>query len=474
MTSRGFSRRAFLDAGVVAPLALAVRTRQAPTDTTGPSGPGCDDDHAFHNWARTITCRPAQFCQPESQDEVVQIVKAALQSGKRVRTVGAGHSWAPLVLTGDVLVSLDKMQQILSVDAARLTATVQAGIRLKKLVPALAQKGLGMANLGSILEQSIAGATATATHGTGLGLRNLSSQIAALKLVTGTGDVMTIAAGDRELLNAARVSIGALGIVTEVTLQCVDDYKLEYTAYSCKFDDIVQKIDALNRENTRVRLWWLVPSIGDRDNVILSTMNPPGTAAGIMERSESLAGIGQPPAEIEPLPMDTEALAGATGVLAGSRTGCLRWLRFTGRYEKVMNVPLAPILHRECEYAIPVRHTAEALRSFKRALDEGDLSLKLPVEVRFVAKDESLISPASGEDVCYIGASSQDNANEVFERFEPIMRRLGGRPHWGKCFSLTRKDVESMYPGYAAFRRLRTELDPRGVFANEFMRQLFD
>ena len=173
--------------------------------------------------------------------------------------------------------------------------------------------------------------------------------------------------------------------------------------------------------------------------------------------------------------MDTEALAGATTVLAGNRTGCLRWLRFTARYEKVLNVPLAPVFHRECEYAIPVRHTAEALRSFKRAVEEGDLSVKLPVEVRFVAKDESLLSPAGGaDDVCYIGVSTQDNANEVFERFEPIMRRLGGRPHWGKCFSLTRKDVESMYPGYGAFRRTRAELDPRGVFANEFMLQIFD
>jgi FAD/FMN-containing dehydrogenase len=193
-----------------------------------------------------------------------------------------------------------------------------------------------------------------------------------------------------------------------------------------------------------------------------------------MERAESLPAAPQALAGA-PLPMETEALASTTALLAGNRTGCLKLLRFTARYEKVLNVPLLPVPHRECEYAIPARNTAEALRAFKRAVDEGDLSLKLPIEVRFVAKDQSLLSPCRGVDVCYIGVSTQDNAIEVFERFEPIMRRLGGRPHWGKCFSLTRKDLEAMYPdSYETFRRIRKELDPRGVFANELIQHLFD
>ena len=474
MMTRRISRRAFLNAGLVAPVALSNgRPGPSPDATSGETFHTCDNDHAFHNWARTITCQPGQFCQPKSQDEVVQIVKAARQSGKHVRTVGAGHSWSPLVLTKDVLVNLDHMQQ-LAVDVPHRTATMQAGIRLKNLTRGLAAKGLGMANLGSIREQSIAGATATGTHGTGLGLGNLSTQIIGMNLVTGTGDVVTITQNDGDLLHAARVSLGALGIVTEVTLQCVSDYKLEYTAYSCKFDDVVEKIDALNQENTRVRLWWLVPSIGSKDNVILSTMNPPGTAAGVMGRSESLPDTPQSLHEA-PLPMDTEVLANTTALLAGNRTGCLKLLHFTARYDEVLTVPLLPFLHRECEYAIPVRNTVEALRTFKRVVDEGDLSMKLPVEVRFVAKDQTLLSPARGNDVCYVGISTQDNASEVFERFEPIMRRLGGRPHWGKCFSLTRKDVEAMYPdSFETFRGIRKRLDPKGVFANELLQQLFD
>jgi FAD-linked oxidoreductase len=475
MMSRRVSRRTFLEYGVVAPAAWCARPRpdRASPAPQGAALDACDGDETFRNWARTISCKPERYCQPASTDEVVQIVRDARDSGKRVRVVGAGHSWSPLVLTRDVLVNLDRMQELTGVDSARRTATMQAGIRLKKLTPALAEKGLGMANLGSIQEQSIAGATATATHGTGLGLGIISTQIVGAKIVTGSGEVLTLQAGD-ELLSAVRVSLGALGIVTEVTLQCVPDYRLEYTAYWCKFDDVLPRIEALNRENARVRLWWLVPFLGTQDGVILTTMNPPGTAPGVMEGAESLpTGVGQP-LEAAPLPMDAESLA-ATAIVAGGRPEGTRLLRFADRYEKVMGVPLAPILHRECEYAIPVQSAADALRSLRRAVDEGGLNMKLPVEVRFVAKDDCLLSPARGRDVCYIGLSTQDNATEVFERFEPMMRRLGGRPHWGKCFSLTRQDLGAMYPdSFEKFRTIRKELDPRGVFANEMMQQLFD
>jgi FAD/FMN-containing dehydrogenase len=136
---------------------------------------------------------------------------------------------------------------------------------------------------------------------------------------------------------------------------------------------------------------------------------------------------------------------------------------------------LLPVFHRECEYAIPADDAAEALQRFKRVVQECDISTILPVEVRFVARDSSLLSPARGRDVCYIGVAAQPNANEVYARFEPIMKDFGGRPHWGKHFSLTREEVEAMYPdSYDKFREIRQQLDPRGVFGNTLLRDLFD
>jgi FAD/FMN-containing dehydrogenase len=475
MKNAQISRRAFLNTGAAASTLLAACHRpglvpDTPGATGGATMRGCDDNHLFNNWAHTITCKPARFCQPESTEEVVQIVKLALDTGKRVRTVGGGHSWAPLVLTGDVLVNLDKMQAVTTDRQSR--ATVQAGIRLKDLTPRLSREGLGMANLGSIREQSIAGATATGTHGTGLSLGNLSTQIVGMKLVTGTGDVLTVGADD-DLLNAARVSLGALGIVTEITLQCVPDYTLEQTSYLCRFDDAVDKIDALIHENKRVRLWWLVPAIGRKDHVIVTTMNPPGTAAGVL-RAPS-ASSAEPSGMRAPLAQDTATLMERVSPLAAGVVDCPQVQHSTGNYVEVLTVPLLPVFHRECEYAIPAARAADALREFRRGLVEGDLSLTLPVEVRFVAQDKTLLSPANGMNVCYIGASTQGNSTEVFERFEPMMKRLGGRPHWGKCYSLVRKEAEAMYPdSYEAFRRIRRDLDPKGVFTNELVQRLFD
>jgi FAD/FMN-containing dehydrogenase len=420
----------------------------------------CAANHVFHNWAQTITCKPADYCQPTTENEVGDIVKSARAARKHVRTVGGGHSWSPLVLTQDVLVNLDLLQRV-NTDVPNLRAQAQAGIRLKDLTPRLAQDTLALANLGSIREQSIAGAISTGTHGTGLGLGSLSTQIVGVRLVTGTGEFLSITKDDSDLLNAARVSLGGLGIITEVTIQCVKDYDLEYTAYVCKFADALKLIDGFNQKNTRVRLWWLVPPFGSRETVLITTMNPPGT--------------GGVPTGDSVLPMDLGGLFTRFGQLLHSPSGCTQFLRFKGHYDQILTVPLLPVLHRECEYAIPVEKTVEALESLKRVIDEGDLSLTLPIEVRFVGKDESLLSPANGRDVCYIGSATQPNANEVFERFEPLLKVLGGRPHWGKCFSITRSEVEAMYSGtYDKFCKIRKDLDPDRVFTNELIRQYFD
>src|SRR5262249_22638627 len=253
----------------------------------------CTSNHVFHNWAQTITCKPDQFCQPASEAEVQQLVQQAIKDKKRVRTVGAGHSWAPLVLTEDILVNLDQLNLVAS-DSTSQRSQAQAGIRLKDLTPQLAEAGLGLANLGSIREQSIAGAISTATHGTGLPFGILATQIVSMRLVTGTGDILAIKETDTDLLRAARVNLGALGIITEITLPCVKDYDLEYTAYACGFEEALAKLEDLNKNNTRVRLWWLVPAIGAKDRVIVTTMNPPGT--------------GSAPAGAAPLPMDVATL----------------------------------------------------------------------------------------------------------------------------------------------------------------------
>jgi L-gulono-1,4-lactone dehydrogenase len=431
----------------------------------------CQSNYTFENWAHTLKFKPQRFCEPDTESKVVDVVKDALARRNTVRATGGGHSWSGFVVTDGTLVRLDKLDKGLVADVPNLRYTVQAGIRLKDLIENLAVDGLAMKNMGSVTEQSIAGATATGTHGTGIRLGNLSTSLVGMKLVTGTGDLLTIQENDAELLDAARVNIGTLGIVTEVTIQCVPLYDLEHNIYWCKFDDVIDELDRLNEENERFLLWWLVPPIGPKDNVMVATMNPPGTPSGLLGQSGSVTGESP---ERGPLAMDTNDLVSLILKLFPTKP-FQRIVHQNGRYDRMLTIPLIPVFHRELEYALPVESAADALRRLRRIFEEGDLAISLPVEVRFVAEDHSMLSPARGRNVCFIGVSPQSNANEIYARVEPVLKEFGGRPHWGKHFSLQRSELEAMYPdSLDRFREIRKELDPEGVFSNTLTRQFFD
>ena len=428
----------------------------------------CRSHHTFENWARTLRFKPDRFCEPENEQQVAALVKDAAARGGHVRVQGGGHSWSDFVVTDDTLVSLDKLNNGLVADVLNKRYTVQAGIRLHDLIDNLANDGLALKNLGSITQQSIAGAICTGTHGTGIRLGNLAQGVIAMKAVTGTGDILTITETDTELLNAFRVSFGALGIITEVTLDCVPIYDVDNNVYFGRFDEVVDQFDTLNQENQRWLMWWLVPPVGPKDNVFLVTHNNAGTPVGSLARAETAAaGINAPP------PMDTNDLLNMVLRLL-RREGLQRVFHRTGRYDRELTLPLLPVFHREFEFAFPTENAAPVLRAIKRVFEEHDIAIALPVEVRWVAKDDSLLSQCHGRDVCFIGVSCQQNSNEVYARIEPIFKAFGGRTHWGKHFTLTRREVQEMYPDtYDTFARLRKELDPKGVFGNTLLRELF-
>jgi L-gulono-1,4-lactone dehydrogenase len=336
----------------------------------------------------------------------------------------------------------------------------------------------------TIQEQSIAGAISTGTHGTGITIGNLVTQIAAITLVTGIEGaeplVLTPKDGaDGDQFRAARVSLGALGVITSLTVSCVQNYNLRRGYYLCRFTDVVNKMNNMDifLRNTRVRFWVLVPSFDRNYNVLVTTMNPP-------EETDSIPDTSTPADFTGPLPMGIEDLLTILKALLGlPAEGCVPLGSSVENYASVLTLPveLIPWPHRECEYAVPIENAQEALLAFKEVLDGGFFPLKLPLEVRFVANDDSLLSPArkhpeypKSDGVVYIGAMTHDNALEVFQRFEPLMKDFGGRPHWGKHFTLTRKEIRDMYPdSFDAFNKIRRELDPKGLFENSLIRRLF-
>jgi FAD/FMN-containing dehydrogenase len=438
----------------------------------------CDKHHTFHNWARTLSFQPDRFCQPESVQDVVDIVTEARKTpGRCVRVQGAvdSHSWSQFTVTRDVLVNLDKLNKPLIADILKKRYTIQAGVRIKDLVKILAKDNLGMQNTGSIMEQSIAGAISTGTHGTGIRLGNLATQVVGMKLVNGKGEVIELKEGD-DRLKTARVNFGALGIIVEVTLQCIDNCDLEFKAYWCRLDDILDKIDTMNAENDRIRIWWFPkPLPGVKHDVILSTMNTPGVPPGVLGQFDDMTGHAGNSLQGSSLPFDLETLLNALAQLAVNPTRPVLINHFIANYVNVLTLPPFPILHRECEYAFPVKSTKDALIRIRRFMVENDFATTLPFEFRFVAADDTRMSPVRDRASCYAGANTDRNANEVFQRFEPLMKTLDGRPHWGKHFTMTKSEITAMYgPGYTEFANLRAAWDPDNVFANSLIHDLFD
>jgi FAD/FMN-containing dehydrogenase len=436
--------------------------------------------HRFRNWSRTVEFQSDSFRRPKDEAQVRKLVDGARRDRQVVRTQGAGHSFSQIITTPDLLLSLDKMSGVVSRKGNEVT--VRGGTRLKDLIPDLKAIGLGLPNMGSVTEQSIAGAISTATHGTGLGLGTMSTNVTAMRLVTGNGTIEDIRGSTNPLaLHAGRVSLGALGVITEVTLACVDYYEVDYDVYVCDFDQAVRDLPTLARENERVLLWWFLMKLLPPDKVIVITKNKaPAAPTGLLARASDLtADFRRPGPWYWPFKRDYTGtphpaeLAKSLRSLAGAKGAYTRVLHRSGGYEDMLTIPLLPVYHRECEYAVPVEHTTDALEALRTVFNETDATLRLPVEVRFVKGDQDMLSPANNRDVCFIGASTLDNATEIFERFEPLMKEFGGRPHWGKHFNLTRSEVTAMYPRHGDFVAERRARDPDGVFLNTLLRRLF-
>lgn len=399
-----------------------------------------------------------------------------MQTGQSpVRVVGSGHSWSNVFVTDGTLLNLDALNSVISVDKASCKFRVQAGIRLHDLNRRLQEHGLAMRNLGAITEQSIAGATATGTHGTGISFGALHTQIVALKLITGAGEVKVIDESNADWLRAARLSLGALGVITEVTLDVTPAYNLDLAMYKLPFEEVVAKLPKLVQENTRIRIYWFPGS----NFVYVNTINPPvppnkpvtpDSAFGKWFRTKfeyhflqgTLWNLGTAVHQWIPTLNSVEEMIGFTHE---DRVGV--------SYEMLTREN--PPKHIEGEYAVPIDHAQAALRALHKVSIDEKWKVNVPSEIRFVRQDDAFLSPAMAGDVCYIGAYMLGNsvASEYIPKFERVLTPLGARPHWGKRFNIPLRQVRAMYPSFHRFADIRREADPDGRFLNPFLSELF-
>ncbi len=425
------------------------------------------DRVAWKNWAGNQVCAPVSIRQPSSEHELVGIVKEAASAGPRVKVVGAGHSFTAIACTDGILIDLAHYGRVLAHDADAGTVTVEAGITLHRLCDELDRRGLALENMGDIAYQSIAGATSTATHGTGLRFGNISSRIVGMRLIAGDGSIVDCSATERpDVFEVARVGLGALGILSTITLQCVPAFRVHAIEEAMRVDDVIADLDAHAAENDHFEFYW-VPHTGWaltkrnrrtqeparprgriaewRDDIVL-----PNLAFGAMCR----IGRRKP----SWIPKLAKAIP-STGVID-----------YIDRSDKVFTSPRLVHFY-EMEYAVPREVLGEALNRVRALVDQLGIPLSFPVEVRVVAPDDIPLSTAFGRETGYIAVHVYQGTpyDAYFQGVEAIMDSYGGRPHWGKMHFQRAETLAPRYPRWDAFQSVRAELDPESRFANQYL-----
>jgi FAD-linked oxidoreductase len=418
------------------------------------------------NWAGNQRCIPTAVHEPRTTDEVVTIVHAAAAAGERVKVIGGAHSFTDTAMTDGHLLSLDRMNRVLSV--AGNDVTVQAGIRLRDLNEALAGVGLALPNLGDIDKQSIAGATSTATHGTGVAFGNLATTIVGLELVTGDGSVRRADETlDPDLLRVARVGLGALGIVTELTLRCVPAFNLRAVETIEPLVDVVADFGNLMRSTDHVEFYWM-PG-GRRCQVKRNTRTdeparPQPRLSYIRDKwiGENL-GFGAVCRVGRRFPSLAPKVAKLVTSAAAER-------ELVDRSDRIFCSP-RHVHFVEMEYGIPFDAVPDAIGRIAALASSLPFPPMFPIEVRSSAADDIPLSTANGRESGWIAVHQYIGTpfEPYFQGVEQIMNDYGGRPHWGKLHFQSSFTLADRYPEWEAFREWRTQLDPAGTFRNAYL-----
>jgi FAD-linked oxidoreductase len=420
----------------------------------------------WRNWAGDQQCVPAAIERPGSLDELCAAVDRATTAGLTVRVAASGHSFTDIACTDGLMLRLEGLNRVLDVDTGSGLVKVEAGIVLRDLSDQLYRHGLAMENLGDIDVQTLAGALSTGTHGTGVNLRNISAQVEAMELVLADGSVLECSRdSDPDTLRAARVGLGALGVIASVTLRCVPAFTLNRLDHPLPLEETIERIDELVAANDHFEFYtWPYGGVG----LLRETCRHDGPPQPwgplkswweetlLENRALSLVSrTGRRfPSQIPRLNR------GISRVLSGSRKIDRSYRVFSTKRH---------VRFTEMEYGIPRESGMEALRRVLDTVKQRRFAVGFPIEARFVAPDDAFLSPSHERETCYIAVHMFQGMpwEPYFRSVEAIMDSYGGRPHWGKRHFQSARSLAPRYPEWERFQYVRAQLDPDGVFSNE-------
>lgn len=414
----------------------------------------------WRNWSGSVVAHPAAIARPRDEEELAAIVRTARQ----VRVTGAGHSFMPLCETTGTLVSLDDMAGELIVAADRQSVDAPAGWSLKRLTAALWEQGLSLSNQGDVNPQSLGGALATGTHGTGQDLGSLAALARSFRLVLADGSMVDCdETTEPDLFEAQRLSLGLLGIATRARVAVVPALHLEERIEQRPLAEVLERLPELAAA-TRHMEFFLFPYAA---SATLKTLHP--TAAVELPEEASDDRVFQACCDLaaaapRSVPLIQRTLARLT---RSSRRAGPAWQIFPSE---------RTVRFEEMEYELPVANAVAALRAALELVKTRRLPLIFPFEFRLVAADDIWLSPFHAGPCASISVHQYAPMPwaEHFAELEAVFRAHGGRPHWAKRHSLTSADVRALYPQAEAFGRVRKRIDPEGKFMNDHLRQLFD
>jgi FAD/FMN-containing dehydrogenase len=386
----------------------------------------------FRNWSGTVACRPRRLARPASEAEIAAELRAAAAAGLEVRVAGSGHSHTPLVATDGLLLRLDRWAGIEACDAAAGRATLRAGSVLRDLGAPLRARGLALENLGDVDVQALAGAVSTGTHGTGRSLGNLATQVVGLRLLNAGGEVVACSAQrEPRLFAAARLSLGALGVLSALELRCLPAYRLHERIWRAPVEEVLAQLDAHVAGHRHFEFFWRPHDDRAECKALDATEAPP-----------------------DPLPDRARERIDHSDLVLPS----LREERFV-----------------ESEYALPAAAGPAAFRELREWVRRRHPEVRWPVEYRTLAADDLWLSPAHGR--ASVTISVHQGAGLPFEAFfadaEAVFWNHGGRPHWGKWHRCDARRLAALYPRWEDFHAARREFDPQRRFLNRYLKDLF-
>ncbi|MEU0256743.1 D-arabinono-1,4-lactone oxidase [Streptomyces sp. NPDC006184] len=425
----------------------------------------------WRNWGGNVSARPARQVTPASVEELAAAVRRAREDGLKVKAVGTGHSFTSIAATDGVLIRPQLLTGIRDIDRTSMTVTVEAGTPLKRLNAALAREGLSLTNMGDIMEQTVSGATSTGTHGTGRESGSIAAQIRALELVTADGSVLTCSEQENpDVFAAARVGLGALGIVTALTFAVEPLFLLTAREEPMPLERVLAEFDQLWAENEHFEFYWF-PHTGStntkRNNRSAGPERPVGRLAGWFEDEFLSNGVFQVAQWAgRAAPATVPAIARISSRALSART-------YTDIPYKVFTSPRR-VRFVEMEYAVPRAALTETLRELKAVVDRSGLRVSFPVEVRTAPADDITLSTASGRDSAYIAVHMFRGTpyQAYFTAAERVLTAHEGRPHWGKVHTRDADYLARVYPRFGEFTALRDRLDPERLFQNDYVRRV--